>query len=168
MCFNHKNYGESLMTDQWSPFTWELSLRRVHYAEPGYISSIFDTNCGSSWRSVTNSRDSTFSGRWHCPDAITWPRWVPKNSNEEQKAGVEGASRECLRRKAKTVAEGKITEIKRLGLRKEKVLDLTEKYLMKELNRRSLAKLVDHHCGDSLCKKNTTISTRMWLGNSVL
>jgi len=38
--------------------------------------------------------------------------WAPEDSDEEQKAGVEETSRECLKWKAKEV---KLTEIKRLG-----------------------------------------------------
>jgi len=42
------------------------------------------------------------------------PDWVPEDSDEEQKARAE-ETWECLKRKAKTVAEGKILEIETLG-----------------------------------------------------
>jgi hypothetical protein len=41
--------------------------------------------------------------------------WVFEDLYEEQKAGVEGASRECLKWITKTAAERKITEMKILG-----------------------------------------------------
>jgi len=81
-CFDQKIYWNSLMSDQWSPCSWEL---RPHEGSLCWTWIVFKCvrhqlcnfltgwSVPVDWR-ARKSRDSMLWGRWQYPDVITWPR----------------------------------------------------------------------------------------------